>query len=59
MAKHTKFPSSVMALRVVNHEGHVVPPYFFLQDWSHRSAYLKMLDMVAIPWIEGVAWEKT
>ena len=38
MFMHTKFPASVMVLRVVSNEGHVMPPHFLQEGLRVNSA---------------------
>lgn len=52
---YTKFTSSLMGLWIECNEGHVIPPYFFLQGLRiNATAYIVVLDMVIKPWVERV-----
>lgn len=52
----TKFPSSVMVLGVVSHEGHIMPPHFFPQGLRVCAKdYIDVLETVVLPWIKQIA----
>jgi len=54
--KHTKFPASVIVLRVTSSKGDVMPPHETGQRVNAKQ-YIEVLDTVARPWMEAVAGE--
>jgi hypothetical protein len=52
----TKFPATVMVLGVVSNEGDVMPPHFFQKGLKiNAQEYLKVMEEVVKPWMDGVA----
>ena len=52
----TKFTVSVMVLRVVSFEGHVMPPVFI--EEGHRvnaDVYVGLLEDHVLPWMTNIA----
>lgn len=56
---YTKFPATVMILRVVSNEGHMMPLHFFPEDLRINSpAYIEVLETVVKPWIDSMRNER-
>ncbi len=52
----TKFPATVMVLRVVSYKGDVMPPHVFEASLRvNTNVYIDMLTNVVKPWMDGVA----
>ena len=52
---HTKAISSVIVLKVVSKEFHVMLPDLFPENKINATTYIKLLDIGVKPWIEEVA----
>ena len=53
---HSKFPASVMVLRVMSSNGDVMPSHFFKQGLRvNADDYIHVLETVVKPWMDLVA----
>jgi hypothetical protein len=56
IVRSTKFPATVMVLRVISNEGDVMLPYIFPKGLRVKTKeYLQVLDEVVKPWMDEIA----